>query len=696
MGQQLGAYRIEAPLGRGAMGVVYRGVRLEDSQPVAIKTVHSSLLVRPERDAILSRFHQEAAIGMRLRHPLIVRIHDCGEQDGTLYLTMQLVEGQELGRLLEHQPTLPLGMKLAIVLQILNALAYAHQQGIIHRDIKPSNILVRRDYTIVLTDFGIAHVQGSELTHTGELLGSPLYMSPEQLRGEVIDERADLFSAGVVFYFLLTQRKPFIADSLATLMYKVLQEEPPAPSTVNQELPTVFDDVLRRALAKRPDARFASALEFAMALRQARIEALEATVAIAGGWRGVAPPLPPQTDLEQSTLVIPSAGDLFARMATLARQCLTERTTRPRLAQLAEWLDLWFALQERAPSTADRDAERQRLLDWCMGEALATLKEQIHRDAPIPGQALTQARGDWLELMGLFTLIRDTAARLGPTPTLDAARAQLIQELTGAVFHYANTLNRLLFSEDNPQLLRISADFTRLELLQLALEELGAEAEMRTMRQTLLLFANQVMSKINVLIRQFLDNQHPLARFEVTSLLVEVEEMIVLAERLLEWGAETAALEAMGSGGTTMTEFLDSAQALGRLLVEELVEQFAGEQKRALELGPGAFSKGQAAFVGRIRQLGLLYRFAIRLEPSVQTASLHDLTAEVYHCLEQLATGLLETLETEDASQAGTATEPLWARLSVIAELAEQFAWRELQQRVLVAIRQRVMNRRNI
>ncbi|MCB1778057.1 MAG: serine/threonine protein kinase [Candidatus Competibacteraceae bacterium] len=691
MGQQLGAYRIEALLGRGAMGVVYRGVRLEDNQPVAIKTVHTHLLVRPERDAILTRFRQEAAIGMRLRHPLIVSIHDCGEQEGILYLTMQLVEGQELGRLMEHPPTLPLGMKLAIVLQMLNALAHAHERGVIHRDIKPANILVRRDYTIVLTDFGVAHLQGSELTQTGELLGSPLYMSPEQLRGAAIDERADLFSTGVVFYYLLTQRKPFIADSLPTLMYKILQEEPPAPSTINPELSPVFDDVLQQALAKCPNERFASALAFATALRQARIAALETTVAIAGGWRGVAPALPPQADLESSTRVIPSAGELFEWMATLARQCLAERTTRPRLVQLAEWLDLWFALQERAPSTERRNTERQRLLDWCMGDDLTALNERIHRDAPMPGQTMAQARGDWLELIGLFALIRDTASRLGPAPPLDAARAQLIQALTRAIFHYAHTLNRLLFSEDNPQLLRISADFTRLELLQLALEELGAEVEMQTMRQTLLLFANQVLSRINTLIRQFLDNQNPLTRFEVASLLVEVEEMIVLAERLLEWGAETAAVEAVGSGGTVMSDFLDSAQALGRLLVEELVQQFAGEQARALQLGPEAFNAGQAAFVGCIRQLGLLYRFAIRLEPSVQTTSLHDLTIEVYHCLERLAVGLLQALEATDALQTATAADALWARLSVIAELAEQFAWRELQQRVLGAIRRRVI-----
>lgn len=690
-GQHLGAYRIETLLGRGAMGVVYRGVRLSDNQPVAIKTIHADLLVGPEREAILSRFRQEAAIGMRLHHPLIVRIHDYGEQDEILYLTMQLVEGQELGQLLDQQPTLPLGMKLAIVLQILNALAYAHGQGVIHRDIKPSNILVRRDYTIAVTDFGIAHVHGSELTHTGELLGSPLYMSPEQLRGELIDERADLFSAGVVFYYLLTHRKPFVADSLASLMHKVLQEEPAPPSAINRELPTVFDDLLQRALAKRPAQRFKSAREFAAALRQARSDALEATVVSSeGGWaKSAAQPAPP--DQEQSTIVILTAETLVEQLAALMERCLTERATRPRLQQLAEGFDRWFALKERTPSGMKSEAAGQRLREWCAGKALMALIERIHHDAPLPGQVLIEARGDWLELIGLFALLHDAAQRLGLAPTLDAARNRIIQQLTNAVLHYSSALNRLLFSEDNPQLIRISADFSRLELLQLALEELGADVEMRTMQQTLLLFANQVMSRINALIRQFLDSQDPLARFEVTSLLVEVEEMIVLAERLLEWGAGTAAVETVGPGGATMTEFLGSAQALGRLLVDELIQQFAQERSRVMEPGESAFALGQAIFVGRLRQLGLLYRFAARLEPSVQIESLRQLTAEVYRCLEQLTEKLLTTLERMEPQQSAATANLLWVRLSVVAELAEQFSWRELHQRILVATRHRVI-----
>ncbi|MCC8999558.1 MAG: serine/threonine protein kinase [Candidatus Contendobacter sp.] len=277
-GQIFGSYRIESLLGRGAMGVVYRGVDIRDDEPVAIKTVRSELLTGSECDAILARFRQEADIGMRLRHPRIVRVRDYGVQEDILYLAMEFVTGQELGKLLESKPKLPLAMSLALMLQVLNALAYAHDQGVIHRDIKPANILVRPDYTITLTDFGIAHVGGSELTQTGDVLGSPLYMAPEQLRGEPVDGRADLFAVGVVLYYLLTQRKPFSADTLAALMYRVLCEEPPPPSTVNQALPVAFDAVLRRALAKDREARFSSALDFAVALRQARIEAVETTV----------------------------------------------------------------------------------------------------------------------------------------------------------------------------------------------------------------------------------------------------------------------------------------------------------------------------------------------------------------------------------------------------------------------------------
>ena len=630
-GQLFGSYRIENLLGRGAMGVVYRGVGIGDDQPVAIKTVRSELLTGSECDAILARFRREADIGMRLHHPRIVRVRDYGEQEGVLYLAMEFVAGQELGKLLESQPKLPLAMSLALMLQVLNALAYAHAQGVIHRDIKPANILVRPDYTIILTDFGIAHIGGSELTQTGDLLGSPLYMAPEQLRGEPVDGRADLFAAGVVLYYLLTQRKPFAADTLAALMQRVLCEEPPPPSTVNQGLPVAFDAVLRRALAKDRETRFSSALGFAAALRQARVEA------------------------DQRTVIIP-VGRLQKLDSPIAEAVL-ER-------------DEWRRLQQV----------------WG-GAALTTLAETILRDAPLPGRVLQDARGDWLDRVGLFTRLWNAGRRLGNEQSADITRAGLLQQLTGAFLDYAGTLNQLLFSEDNPQLLRISADFARLDLLRLALEELGAGAEARRVQQAQILFASQVMSKVNSLIRQFIDRRGPLARFGVASLLVEIEELIVLAERLLE-GSETAVAEAAAPGGAMLAEFMDNAHRLGRILGQELSQQVQAESQQDAAGRTGSDDLGQALFVGRLRQLGLLYRFATRMEDREHTETLRALAIEMHDFLN----GLTDQLLTGAANaEPPLISEQRSARLSVIAELAEQFVWPELRQSILLAIRNQIL-----
>ncbi len=686
-GQTLGAYRIEALLGRGAMGVVYRGVGGDHDEPVAIKTLRTELLVGPERRSILARFHQEADIGRRLRHPRIVRVREYGEQDETLYLVMDLIPGQELGRLLEQRPELPLGMSLAILLQILNALAYAHGQGVIHRDIKPANILVRQDYTLVLTDFGIAHVGGSELTQTGDLLGSPTYMAPEQLRGEPLDGRADLFAAGVVLYFLLTGQKPFTADSLATLMQCVLCEDPPPPSAVRRALPAVFDPILRRALAKDREQRFANAREFAAALRQARSAMHEATV-VASGRRFPRSILPPAASDGERTVVL-AGQQRVERLTNLVRECLTERTTGRRLQEIQDNLVAWFAEAESSvpPASASHSSEARRLRAVFEGELLAALVELIRRAAPAPGRVLRDARGDWLEQVRLFVVLRNAGHRLDAGPAADLGRAVLIQELSGGFLAYANTLNRLLFDDDSPQLLRISADFMRLDLLQLALEELGAAVEGCGVRQMLLLFANQVMGKVNTLIRQFLDRRDPLARFGVASLLVEIEELIVLVERLLE-GGEPATVEATHPGGVVVTEFFGNLRRLGRMIGRELVQQIRHEAHPA-EAGAPALEQGRQLFVGRLRQLGLLYRLTTHLEAAAPAVRLQDAVAEMHRFLNHLTDRLL--------ADAGAPTDPVmvewsWERLSVIAELAEQFGWLELRRRILQAVRGRVLS----
>lgn len=688
-GQTLGAYRIESMLGRGAMGVVYRGADSRDGATVAIKTLRSELLVGSEQTGILARFRQEAAIGKRLRHPRIVRIRGYGEQGDIVYLAMEFVAGQELGRLLERQPNLPIGMSLAILLQLLNALAYAHAQGVIHRDIKPANILVRPDYTIALTDFGIAHVGGSDLTHTGDLLGSPLYMAPEQLRGEPVDSRADLFAAGVVFYYLLTQRKPFAADSLAALMHRVLHEDPPPPSAVNRALPAAFDGVLRRALAKDRRRRFASALEFAAALRRARSAvgetALEPTV-IASEPRRLRPSATAPSDRSDGAKL----DALTDRIGELLRVCVSEQATARRLAELTEGLASWFGLAEQlAPSSGEIAGWRTRLRELCVGESLATLVDLIQRDAPLPGRAMRQARGDWLELIGLFVRIRDAAVRLGDGQAADRARDGLIREFAGAFLSYAGSLNRLLFSDDSPQLMRISADFMRLDLLQLALEELGAAAEVNRARHTLLLFASQVMSKVNAMIRQFLDRRDPLARYGVASLLVEVEDLIVLADRLLEGGAEASMAEPAEPGGAVLVEFVGNVRELAALIGRELSGQIRDRPPSGT--GETAVDQGQTLFVGHLRQLGLLYQCATQLEAGGR-AALGDLAAEVHAFLRRLTDQLLIALQALDAGeQAGASAERLWVRLTVIAELAERFGWLELRQRILIATRSRLI-----
>ena len=685
-GQTLGAYRIEALLGRGAMGVVYRGVGGDSGEPVAIKTLRTDLLVGPERGSILARFRQEAEIGQRLRHPRIVRVRDYGEQDETLYLVMDLIPGQELGRLLEQRPELPLGMSLALLLQVLNALAYAHDQGVIHRDVKPANILVRQDFTLVLTDFGIAHVGGSELTQTGDLLGSPTYMAPEQLRGEPLDGRADLFAAGVVLYLMLTGQRPFTADSLATLMQRVLYEDPPTPSAVKRELPTVFDPILRRALAKDRAQRFTSAREFAAALRQTRTALQEATV-ITSGRRSPRSSMPSTATAGERTVAIADPPVRVERLTNLVRECLIERITGRRLQEFQDNLEAWFAAETSAPAdSAVRAAEARRLREVFEGEGLAALVELIRRDAPLPGRVLQDARGDWLERVHLLALLRNAGRRLGAGSAAAAAHAGLVQELSGGFMAYANTLNRLLFDDDSPQLVRISADFLRLDLLQLALEELGAETEGRSVQQMLLLFANQVMGKVNTLIRQFLDRRDLLARFGVASLLVEIEELIVLVERLLE-GGEPAAVEATHPGGVVVTEFFDNLRRLGRLIGRELVQQIRLEAHPDDASAP-ALEQERRLFVGRLRQLGLLYRLTTHLEAAAPTLPLQDAVAETHRFLNRLTDRLLADASTPDHP---IVVERSWERLSVVAELAEQFGWLELRQRILQAGRSRVL-----
>jgi eukaryotic-like serine/threonine-protein kinase len=264
-----GRYVLISELGRGTSGVVYKAHDPKLDRLVALKILRPELVSLEESGVSLKqRFHQEAVAAGRLTHPAIVAVHDVGEAEGRPFMVMEYSEGGTLADLLLGGRPLPLADAVAIVIQVCAALDYAHRHGVVHRDIKPRNILVGPGVTKV-TDFGTARILGASHTQTGAMLGTPAYMSPEMVRGQAADPRSDLFSVGVVLYETLTGINPFNAADLAAVLYRIVNTDMPSVRRHNAELPLALDRVLRRALAKDPEARYATATDLANALRDA-------------------------------------------------------------------------------------------------------------------------------------------------------------------------------------------------------------------------------------------------------------------------------------------------------------------------------------------------------------------------------------------------------------------------------------------
>ena len=264
-----GRYGLISELGRGTSGVVYKAHDPKLDRLVALKILRPELVSLEESGVSLKqRFHQEAVAAGRLTHPAIVAVHDVGEAEGRPFMVMEYSEGGTLADLLLGGRPLPLADAVAIVVQVCAALDYAHRHGVVHRDIKPRNILVGPGVTKV-TDFGTARILGASHTQTGTMLGTPAYMSPEMVRGQAADPRSDLFSLGVVLYETLTGVNPFNAADLAAVLYRIVNTDAPSVRRHNAELPLALDRVLRRALAKDPEARYATATDLANALRDA-------------------------------------------------------------------------------------------------------------------------------------------------------------------------------------------------------------------------------------------------------------------------------------------------------------------------------------------------------------------------------------------------------------------------------------------
>lgn len=267
---RIGKYDIRAQLGSGAMAVVYQAYDPVIERTLAIKVVDKARLDESESDTILQRFRVEARAAGRLQHQNIVAVYDFGEEGNLVYLVMECVFGRPLTAYLQSEDFRGEPDKVCdILLQILSALQYSHAQGVVHRDIKPANIMVTREGTIKIADFGVARIESSQLTQTGDLIGTPSYMSPEQFAGETADARTDIYATSVVFYELLTRKRPFEGSNNAVIMHRVFTETPVAPSIVNPLLSEALDAVVLRGMAKDAQDRYKSAHDFGLAIKEA-------------------------------------------------------------------------------------------------------------------------------------------------------------------------------------------------------------------------------------------------------------------------------------------------------------------------------------------------------------------------------------------------------------------------------------------
>jgi serine/threonine protein kinase len=297
--KRIGKYDIIGTLGKGGMGVVYRALDPTLGRPVALKIIRTRDSDDGEPSGMMARFRNEARAAGRLNHPAIVTVYEFGEEDDVAYIAMEYVEGCTLKDYLVQHKRLPVADTTNLMLQLLDGLHFAHQQHIIHRDIKPSNLLLTAAGKLKIADFGVARIDNSNLTCIGSLVGTPNYMAPEQFMSMPIDGRCDIFSAGVVFYRLLTGHHPFNGGAEA-VAHQICHSEPPAPSSVASDVPQAFDSIMAKALCKDADQRYASAEVFSTAIHEVFVRTFNE---------------PPERTVSEQTLV--RAQDLHLRKEAL-------------------------------------------------------------------------------------------------------------------------------------------------------------------------------------------------------------------------------------------------------------------------------------------------------------------------------------------------------------------------------------------
>ncbi len=277
--KKIGKYKIQCILGKGGMGIVYRALDPDIERDVAIKTIRFDTLTDgTAKDDLMARFIREARAAGKLAHPNIITVYDVGKEKDITYIVMQYIEGQSLQALIDSGKRFSSQEISEIMRPIGDSLDYAHANGIIHRDIKPGNIMIDRSGKPFLADFGVARIETSTMTQAGTTVGTLSYMSPEQIQGQTVDGRADIFALGVILYELLSGKKPFFGDNISTIVYKIVHEEPQRITEVNQDLPRGYELVIKKALAKNPEDRYQTCKEMVADLENSE-KMLEETLA---------------------------------------------------------------------------------------------------------------------------------------------------------------------------------------------------------------------------------------------------------------------------------------------------------------------------------------------------------------------------------------------------------------------------------
>jgi eukaryotic-like serine/threonine-protein kinase len=411
----IGRYRVESKLGRGAMGVVYKGHDPEIDRPVAIKLVRMDLLESGRREDYLARFRREVQAAARCLHPNIVAIYDFGSHEGEPFFVMEYVDARPLDETLPKDAGIDPQAAGGIVLQLLDALAGAHALGVTHRDIKPANILVGSDGRVKVMDFGISRISTSHLTQAGAVMGTPRYMSPEQIRGDTVDARSDVFSAGAMLHELLTGHTPFTGRSFEEVMVKLLYE----PPVLAPELTPEWRAVIAKAIAKPPEERFESANAMAAAVREALGQGAKPAPHVAATVMYAPPPPSPAGDADPRLSDTVMLAALERRLASYLGP-IAGRMVR----QAAKESNTAETLCDRLASHIDNPAERERFL----ADAKARLQQSgdtLGKSSPGVGTVISEADIEQVQ--------RDLTHYLGPIAKVLVKRAATSATTTAAL-----------------------------------------------------------------------------------------------------------------------------------------------------------------------------------------------------------------------------------------------------------------------